>query len=459
MKITNLNPDTDIGASAWLLDLDGNRLLMDAGVHPKREGRASLPLYSLIANEEIDCIAITHCHHDHVGSLPVAVRHFPRAHVFLSELSYFLVERVLHNSVNVMTRQRDEMGIKEYPLYSHVEVDDIAALFQGAKYNREIEWAAWHKARAGFSSPTLEFYDAGHALGSAGIMVRGQNGETLFYTGDVCFQDQTILKGARFEDVKADVLIMETTRGNRALPPGFTREAEIKRLSAAIDDVLKRNGSVLIPTFALGRTQEILAFLALLMNSGRLRKQPIYIGGLGRVFTEIYDLESHRTHRQHPNLRLTEALNLIVLDKTQMDTMKLGGGRIFVLTAGMMSEHTAAHDLAIRMAGDERQAIFFVGYADPDTPGGRLKAAKPGEPFLFSPQAGELTRNCQLEDFDLTAHANRDELIDFISRVSPHTIVLGHGDAESRQWVEEQIHLRYPKIRVFQAAPGQTIEA
>src|SRR5438874_829672 len=410
MKIINLNPDTEIGASAWLVDLDGNRLLMDAGTHPKREGRESLPLYSLIANDEVDCIAITHCHHDHVGSLPVAVRHFPRAHVFLTELSYFLVERVLHNSVNVMTRQRDEMGIKEYPLFSHIEVDDIASLFQGAKYNREIEWAAYHKTLAGFSSPTMEFYDAGHALGSAGIMVRGQKGETLFYTGDVYFQDQTILKGARFEDVKADVLIMETTRGNRPLPPGFTREGEIERLSVAIDGVLKRNGSVLIPTFALGRTQEILALLAVLMNSGRLRKQPIYIGGLGRVFTEIYDLEAHRAHRQHPHLRLTEALNLIVLDKTQMDAMKLGGGRIFVLTAGMMSENTAAHDLAVRMAGEERQAIFFVGYADQDTPGGRLKAAQRGERFRFSSVAGEVTKTCEVEDFDLTAHANRDDL-------------------------------------------------
>src|SRR5678815_5999725 len=140
MHITNLNPDTDIGASAWLLQIDGHRLLMDAGTHPKREGRASLPLYGVVSNEEVDAIAITHCHHDHVGSLPVAVRHFPRAHVFLTELSYFLVERVLHNSVNVMTRQRDEMGIKEYPLFSHNEVDEIAPLFQGYKYNREVDW-------------------------------------------------------------------------------------------------------------------------------------------------------------------------------------------------------------------------------------------------------------------------------------------------------------------------------
>jgi Cft2 family RNA processing exonuclease len=113
MRITNLNPDTNIGASGWFLEMDGHGLLMDAGTHPKREGRDSLPLYGLIKDKEVDAIAISHCHHDHVGSLPVALRYFPRSHVLMTEMSYFIVERVLHNSVNVMTRQRDELGIKE----------------------------------------------------------------------------------------------------------------------------------------------------------------------------------------------------------------------------------------------------------------------------------------------------------------------------------------------------------
>ncbi|HTX52967.1 MAG TPA: MBL fold metallo-hydrolase, partial [Candidatus Baltobacteraceae bacterium] len=296
MKILNLNPDTDIGASAWFVELEGHRLLMDAGTHPRIEGRGSLPRYDLIRQEEVDAVAISHCHHDHVGSLPVALRYFPQAHVLMTELSYFLVERVLHNSVNVMKRQRDELGIKEYPLYSHDEVDELAPRVQGFKYNREVEWAAFHKTRAGFISPTLEFCDAGHTLGSAGLMVRGRK-ETLFYTGDVCFHDQTIMRGARFEDVQADVLLMETTRGNRQLPPDFSREREIERLSEAMQRVLHRRGSILIPAFALGRTQEILALLAIMMREGRLKPQPVYIGGLGRVFTEIYDLESHRAHR------------------------------------------------------------------------------------------------------------------------------------------------------------------
>jgi Cft2 family RNA processing exonuclease len=457
MFVTNLNPADEIGASAWLVETEGHRLLLDAGVHPKREGRDSLPLYALADPDSVDAIAISHCHHDHVGSLPVALRHFPAAHVMMTELSYFLVERVLHNSVNVMKRKREEMSIPEYPLYHHDELDEIAPLFQGFRCNREIEWSAPHRSRAAHRSPTLEFRDAGHALGSAGVMVRSAH-ETLFYTGDVSLRDQTILRGASFEDVQADVLIMETTRGNRSIRPGFNRETEAHRLADAIQATLKRKGSVLIPTFALGRTQEILAQLALLMQEGSLRRQPIYIGGLGRVFTEIYDLQAHRTRRNHSNLNLTEALNLIVLERKEMDRMKLTGGRLFVLTAGMMSENTPAHDLATRFVGDERQSIFFVGYADPETPGGRLKAARPGDRFLFSTTAGELERRCEVQDFDLTAHANRDELLDFVGQVSPRVVVLGHGEPDSRQWFEAQIRIRYPKTKVLQPRPGERFE-
>jgi len=306
-------------------------------------------------------------------------------------------------------------------------------------------------------SPTLEFFDAGHALGSAGILVRGQK-ETLFYTGDVCFKDQTILKAARFEDVKADVLIMETTRGNRPPIPGVTRETEAHRLGASIQRVLQRGGSILIPVFALGRTQEILAQLAIMMRSGEVQKQPIYIGGLGRVFTEIYDLQAHRAHRQHTNLKLTEALNLVVLEKGATEKMRLTGGKIFVVTAGMMSEKTAAHELAARMVGDDNQAIFFVGYADPDTPGGRLKAAKHGDTFMFSASVGQLTRRCEIDDFDLTAHANREDLMEFVGQCDPRTILLGHGDLESRLWFEQQIRAQFPKIKVIQPSPALSVE-
>jgi len=457
VRITNLNSGSGIGASAWWVEMDGRHLLLDTGIHPKQEGRKGLPRYELPAGHEIEALVISHCHHDHCGSLPVAMRHFPKAHVLMTEPSYFLVERVLHNSVNVMTRQREELGISEYPLFSHDEVDELAARFQGFRYNREVEWAAFHRSRAGGVSPTLEFHDAGHALGSAGVMVRSRD-QTLFYTGDVCFHDQTILKKARFEDVRADVLLMETTRGNREIPSGFSREAEVDRLVEGLDRVLGRKGSVLIPAFALGRTQEILALLALLMRSGRLRKQPIYVGGLGRVFTEIYDLEAHRTHRQHTNLVLTEALELSVLERGRLESQSVPEASIFVITAGMMTENTAAHDLGARLAGEERHAIFFVGYTDPETPGGRLRISRPGEPFAFSRQVPELTRHCELESFDLTAHANREDLMEFVQAVSPQTILLAHGEPDSISWFEDTLKSRHPRIRVLRPGPTESVE-
>ena len=144
MRIANLNPDSDIGASAWFVETEGHRLLMDTGTHPKLDGRAALPLYDLIKDEGLDAIAITHCHHDHVGSLPVAMRHFPKANVLMTELSYFIVERVLHNSVNVMQRQRDELDndyrelkLAQAALAEHSRVDVIAK----HKLDMESVWA------------------------------------------------------------------------------------------------------------------------------------------------------------------------------------------------------------------------------------------------------------------------------------------------------------------------------
>jgi Cft2 family RNA processing exonuclease len=98
-----------------------------------------------------------------------------------------------------------------------------------------------------------------------------------------------------------------------------------------------------------------------------------------------------------------------------------------------------------------------VGYADPDSPAGRLKAASQGETFVFSPSAGRVTKHCDVQNFDLTAHANRGDLLEFVGQVSPRAILLGHGDDAARGWFEEQIHGRWPKIKIFQPQPLKTV--
>ena len=198
---------------------------------PNATVEAGLPLYGLVRGQDVDAIAISHCHHDHVGSLPLAVRHFPEAHVLMTELSYFLVERVLHNSVNVMQRQREELGLREYPLYTHDEVDDLAARFQGFRYGREIEWAAlqrrgWVPAHPPWSSTTPATPSARPGSWCA------ERRKPCSTPGDVSFGDQTLLRGARFDEVEADVLLMETTRGNRAGAGRVQPRGRSERLAA-----------------------------------------------------------------------------------------------------------------------------------------------------------------------------------------------------------------------------------
>ncbi|HOC00405.1 MAG TPA: MBL fold metallo-hydrolase RNA specificity domain-containing protein, partial [Verrucomicrobiota bacterium] len=121
-------------------------------------------------------------------------------------------------------------------------------------------------------------------------------------------------------------------------------------------------------------------------------------------------------------------------------------------------ENTAAHDLALRFMGEERHAILFVGYADPQTPGGRLKASSSGRPFLFSRTAGEAVRRCELAEFDLTAHANREDMVDFVGQVAPRTVVLGHGEPEAQAWFETTLRKRFPKMKCLRPDPGETVE-
>ena len=103
-------------------------------------------------------------------------------------------------------------------------------------------------------------FDAGHVLGACGILLHAE-GRKIFYSGDVCFDDLTLSKGAVFPESGIDVLIIETTRGDTPLPENFSREQEERRLAAAIDRAFAQGGCVLIPVFALGKTQEVLAMI------------------------------------------------------------------------------------------------------------------------------------------------------------------------------------------------------
>src|SRR6201996_6965400 len=126
MILTNLTRSNEIGANSYLLDFgpDG-RIVLDAGMHPRREGLAGLPRLEKLPFDSVDTILVSHAHHDHTGALPLLMREHPGARVYMTEATYFLAEPLLHNSVQVMLKQKAEKGIAEYPLFSHRELDDL----------------------------------------------------------------------------------------------------------------------------------------------------------------------------------------------------------------------------------------------------------------------------------------------------------------------------------------------
>jgi len=456
MRFVNLTRRTEIGANSYFLELEGRKLVIDAGLHPKEENEAALPIYRLVPDGSLDAILISHAHQDHVGSLPVLMRRQPQARVLMTHATSKLSDIMLHNSVNVMSRQRDGLGSRGYPLFTHREADQAAEFWQRVGL-RQYWTLSGERLPEPQGEPTFELYDSGHILGSAGILFRAE-GRKIFYTGDVNFLQQTLMKSADFPEEEIDVLIIETTRGDRALDPSYSRRKEEQRFLAALEEAFDRGGSVLIPVFALGKTQEVLTMLYHFKRRGALKESPIYIGGLSTKITVAHDQLASLTRRQHPGLQLLDSIEPYVLSGREIATTQINRRRIYALSSGMMTEKTLSNQLAERLIGDPRQSIFFVGYADPDTPGGRLKAARLGDQIQLDGQLPGARLACNVQEFDFSAHAPREMLLEYIRKVAPRVVVLVHGDPPAVGWFAERIALELPATQAVIPEPGKEYE-
>ena len=304
---------------------------------------------------------------------------------------------------------------------------------------------------------TFEFFDAGHILGSAGILLRAE-GRTIFYTGDVNFDDQTIASAAIFPEEKIDILIMESTRGDHAKAANWTRAGEERRLAGAIDGAFRRGACVLIPVFALGKTQEVLAMLYQFRREKLLTDFPIYIGGLSSKMTEIYDRRSHVSRRQLPRLQLMEEVAPFVLNGQTIQDAPARSGRIYALSSGMMMPKTLSNIFARRIIGNSRNSIFFVGYADPQSPAGILRDAQPGAEITLDPDEPAQRVRCHIEQFQFSAHASREALIAHAKKLSPEKIVLVHGDPPAVEWMRATLAAELRDSEIIVPLPGVEID-
>jgi Cft2 family RNA processing exonuclease len=459
LKFLNLTRRTEIGANSYYLEIGGHRLVLDCGMHPKNTGEDALPNFKAIAGREIEAILISHAHQDHIGTLPVVMRRFPRAHVFMTEATAEVGNVLLHNSVNVMTRQREEIGEMSYPLFTHRETDRASERWRWCPLHQRISIAGERASQREKDALTFEFFEAGHVLGSAGILVRAE-GQTVFYSGDVNFDDQTIMQAAIFPEEKVDALIMECTRGDHANPAGWTRPGEEQRFAQALVNAFDRGACVLVPVFALGKTQEVLAMLYKFRRQSRMfsGEFPIYIGGLSSKFTDIYDRRAQMTRRQLPRLQLMREVAPFILNDETVRDAPLRPGRVYALSSGMMIPKTLSNVFARRLIENPRHSIFFVGYASPQSPAGLLREAGTGGQVALDPDKPPQRVRCNIEQFQFSAHAMREALIEYASKISPRKIVLVHGDPSAVEWMRATLFAGLPDSEVIVPEPGVELE-
>lgn len=451
MLFKNLARFPDIGSNSYLLDFGETRIVLDAGTHPKHTGRDTLPRFEEIEPDSVDAIFVSHPHLDHIGGLPVLMQQQISAAVAMTAPTRESGAALLHNSVNVMKSQKVELDEPAYPLYTHRRVNEYERLW----FTREV--GEMFSVGTG-KRVECEFFHAGHVQGAVGIRLDSGD-HSVFYTGDVHFEDQTLTKAACFPEEEVDTLIIETTRGGYERAPDYTRAREKERLGEVIRSTLARGGSVLVPVFAFGKTQELLFMLQELRDSGAIPHVPVHIGGLSTRMSQIADRFAENESRLHRGTRLLDDFeDLHILPKGHLEP-EFRPGRIYALSSGMMSEHTVSNRFARHILRSPQHSLIFVGYADSETPAGKiLEVGRGGRVQLDAKRDHETEIKCEVHRFDFSGHAPRDQIADYAVAVSPKNVILVHGDPAARAWFQEELTRRLPGSRIILPKPGEEID-
>lgn len=426
--IQDLNFEKDIGANGLSLTFGPFHFVIDSGMDPKRLGNDALPNFDLLPVGSVDFVVLTHCHLDHLGSLPILAKKQPQAQILVSRANSLLAPLMLENSYSVMCRQKEEKSISEYPLFSK---DDIAALAKRFFVLKDRQTYSLEKEG---HTAQLTIFSAGHVLGASSILIEYE-GRQIFITGDILFSDQHSLRGARVPKLKdSDVIIIETTRG--CTDRKASRRSEEERLIKTIQKTIKRGGTCLIPAFALGRMQELLVLLYEARKANKLPFCPIFCSGLGMSLVGVFDELGKHSSQVNFSRQIIKKLNIKSLRRKKIDpqTSTLKAPAIYLLSSGMLVEHTPAYNVAACLLKDNKNTICFVGYCDENTPGGKLQQTKQNETFWFEELNYSTKVRAKIERFDLSGHADREDLFEFVMEQNPKKLVLTHGDFEARDW-------------------------
>ena len=457
-----------VGASCHFVQIDGTGLVLDAGLDPEEDGPDSLPWFEVIHNHAgwyVDHAIITHAHHDHIGGLPVLIQEFPHVQVHMTRATRDLAEFTLPASARLQARKLQEGSSAYEPLFREEDLEYQTYLY----LTHELETPFDVSGLRAQTRVTAQLFNAGHILGAAGVLLAFEEDgaeRRVFYTSDTNLRPQTIIPGGSYPDPPLDVLILESTLGADPDAEQTTRQREERKFREALQRILGRGGTALVPVFALGRAQEMLAVIDRLKERGHIDEDvPVYTAGGLRAISDLYDKSRHFTPRRDEDFQVYGVDQRRLPRSESGKRRALQGPSIHVVSSGMMFERTLSNWIAQQIVDDPKSGILLVGFAKEDTPAARLRqAAAAGngsemtQEVILDPGRGAQPVKCEVHRFRFSGHSHRRDLIQLVEKLQPRKVLLVHGEAEAREWMADNIQFFYPEVDVLRPRVGEPLE-
>ena len=448
--------------SMHLLQINGTRVLLECGLYQGRRKEAFEKNRNLPFDPStIDKVILSHAHIDHSGNIPTLVTRGFKGQILATPATVDLCDIMLRDSAYIQTKdveyvnkKRRKHGKKPFePLYEPEVIDEVMDRFERLPYETEAEIAPGAK---------VTLHDAGHLLGSASVTIDFEgNGsrKRLLFTGDMGREAMPILRNPKpVHDV--DILITESTYGNRTHPPKADVQARLKDF---VREIHKKKAKLIIPSFSVGRTQQIVFFLNELHAAGEIPSVPVFVDSpLSTRATEVYE--------KHPECYDREAFKHVIEgdDPFQFrglkytakleESMKLNsmrGPAIILSASGMCEAGRILHHLKHNIE-NPKNTVLIVGYQAEHTLGRRLIEGVTPVRILgdkYDVRARVETINA------LSAHADRIELMGFIEDIGapPKRAFVVHGEEEKALAFSEMLTEHgIPDVKV--PYPGESFE-
>ena len=460
MRVHFLGGVDTVTGSQYVIESDGTRVLRDCGLyqgHRKeaREVNSRLPFDPA----SIRSVVLSHAHIDHCGNLPGLVRDGYQGPIHATTATAGLCEVMLRDAAHVQEQDAAYLNQKTnrkgmdpvVPLYSLADAESALRLFKGYHYGIPVPLS---------SDLETVFHDAGHILGaSLSEFIERRNGQSrrLAVAVDLGRADLPMIRDPDLIE-SPDALILESTYGNRLHGPAGTAEEQLR---AVVERVWRRGGKIFIPSFALERTQEIIYHLSSLMGAGRLPRIPVYVDSpMAKAITGLFEkhLEYLDDAYQALNHRLGSVLypEWVTYTASVEESKQITASRdpcIIVAASGMCEHGRILHHLKAGI-GDERHAIVLVGFQAVNTLGRRLRDGDT-KVRIFGDW---FERKAEVVDLDaFSAHADRNELLEYVARTRPGKIFLVHGESDQREALAEALRAG-GKAEVVLPKAGDVVE-